>query len=306
MLQAALAPVSALYGAVASWRADNARPAAVGADIICVGNVTMGGAGKTPVTRALRARLPHAHVLLRGYGGRMKGPLRVTPDMDAADVGDEALLHAQDGPTWVAARRADGARAAVAAGARLILMDDGHQNHSLKKALSIVVVDAESGFGNERVFPSGPLRETLRAGLSRADAFVLMGQGEAPAEVRALGRPLLRAHIAPRASAPSGPLVAFAGIARPEKFFATLQSLDADLRETAPFSDHHRYEAGDLSFLRALARERGARLITTEKDHVRLPAHERTDILCLPVRAQFDDEAALDSLLAPFKEKEPA
>jgi len=299
VLQLALAPLAWAYGAGAAARRRWTTAKRVAAPVVCVGNLTLGGAGKTPVARAVRARLGmDAHVLLRGYGGREKGPLRVRPDADFADVGDEALLHAGDGPTWIARDRVAGAVAAIGAGARAIVMDDGFQNPNLHQDLALIVIDAQTGIGNRKVFPAGPLRERLKDGLARADAFVVMGDGAAPDWAGDTGKPVLRAHVVQTAPAPEGPLVAFAGIARPEKFFDSLKASGADVSEAVPYADHHPFSEGDLKWLETLAKERGARLIATEKDHVRLPADWRARVALLPIAARFEDERALDALLA--------
>ncbi|MGE0046034.1 MAG: tetraacyldisaccharide 4'-kinase [Hyphomonadaceae bacterium] len=299
MLQALLRPAGALYGWVAARR--HKKPGArVSVPVVCVGNLTLGGAGKTPVSRHVRGILGEsAFVLMRGYGGRARGPLRVLQSADYRDVGDEALLHAQDGATIVSRDRVAGASLAISEGARAIVMDDGFQNPSLAKDLSLVVIDAEAGIGNGRVFPAGPLRERLKDGLARADAFVLMGEGDAPSWLE--GRRVLRARVEPQGAAPAGKLVAFAGIARPQKFFDTLAALGAEIAEAVPFSDHHPFSAGDLDWLGTLARERDASLITTEKDFVRIDPARRANIATLPVRARFADEAALAALLEPVR-----
>lgn len=300
MLQALLTPLGWLYGWGAALRQRNAKPARIAIPIVCVGNLTLGGAGKTPVTRAIRARLgPRAFVLSRGYGGRGRGVIRVSPDASYKDVGDEPLLHAEDGQTFIARDRVAGAYAASAAGADAVLMDDGFQNSALHKDISLVVIDAATGVGNGKVFPAGPLRERLKDGLARADAFVLMGEGEAPPWLE--GRQVLRARVEPLGAAPAGPLVAFAGIARPEKFFDTLAALGGAVAEAVPFADHHPFSERDLNWLETLARERGATLVTTEKDMMRIGAPRRARIAALPVRAVFKDEAALDALLAPIR-----
>ncbi|MBI1187136.1 MAG: tetraacyldisaccharide 4'-kinase [Alphaproteobacteria bacterium] len=299
MLQLALAPVSWVYAAAAAGRRRWTVPTRAAAPVICVGNLTLGGAGKTPVARAVRAVLgAGAHVLLRGYGGREKGPLNVAADADFRDVGDEALLHARDGPTWIARDRVAGAKAAIAAGARVIVMDDGFQNPTLVKDLALVVVDARAGVGNRKVFPAGPLRERLADGLARADAFVLMGEGEAPDWAAATGKPLLRAHLAPLAAPPAGPLIAFAGIARPEKFFDGLRGAGGEIAEAIPYTDHHPFDEGELRWLATLAAERGATLVATEKDCARLAPAWRGRITAFKVAAHFEDEAALAALLA--------
>jgi len=301
LLRAALTPLSWLYAGVGSARMAMAKPWRAPATVICIGNVSVGGVGKTPVVRAVRAALAArgvaAHTLSRGHGGRHAGPLQVDPARHcAADVGDEPLLHARDGPAWIARDRAAGARAAVAAGAQAIVMDDGFQNAALAKDLAIIVVDAAQGFGNGAVLPAGPLREPVGSALARADAVVLMGEG--PADPRLAGIGVLHAAIAPLGAAPPGPLVAFAGIGRPQKFFDTLSACGGDVVDCIPFADHHPYTDSDLTFLRRLADERGARLVTTEKDHIRLPESLRSAIFALPVAARFADSDALDALLA--------
>jgi tetraacyldisaccharide 4'-kinase len=304
LLQALLAPISVLYGAAARWTQARAISAKLDAPVICVGNVTVGGVGKTPIVRALRARLSargwRPATLSRGHGGRLAGPLVVDPSVHgASDVGDEPLLHARDGLAIVARDRLVGAELAIDRGADLILMDDGFQNTALVKDVSLLVFDAKSGIGNGKIFPAGPLRERLKDGLARADAAIVMGgDGPAPDYLGGIAGPVLFARLDAAAPAPDGPLVAFAGIGDPVKFFDTLAGLGADLVETAPYPDHHPYKDEELRWLATLAQERGARLITTEKDAMRLSPLWRGKVLTLPVMARFADEAALDALFA--------
>lgn len=307
MLRGLLTPVSWAYAAVAAHRLRSTTSRHAPVPVVCIGNFTVGGAGKTPISRAIRAKLgQHAHTLSRGYGGRAIGPLRVTPDMDAAEVGDEPLLHARDGAAWVSRDRFAGACAAAQAGAHVIIMDDGFQNPSLAKDLCIVAVDPAYGVGNGQVFPAGPLRERLEDGLARADALVMLHNTwsedtpEQPEWLRGFAKPVLQAVVSPIGETPSGPLVAFAGLARPEKFFDTLEAIGADLAEAVPYGDHHPYSDEDLTWLVQLAEERGAKLITTEKDAARLSPAWRERVAVLPVAARFADEAALDALLAPI------
>jgi tetraacyldisaccharide 4'-kinase len=313
-LRTLLTPVSWVYAWAAANRIRRTTPRHAPVPVICVGNLTMGGAGKTPVTRALRAKLgPHAHTLSRGYGGRIAGPLRVTSDMSATEVGDEPLLHAADGPAWIARDRLAGALAAAQAGTHAIIMDDGFQNPALAKDLSLIVVDPGFGIGNGQVFPAGPLRERLSDGLKRADAIVMLHPWTAgvhadetpavPDWLADFAKPILTARLAPTGDAPHGKLVAFAGLARPEKFFDTLDAIGADVDEAVPFPDHHAFTEDDLDVLARLAEERGARLITTEKDAARLSPEWRQRVAVLPVTARFDDEAALDALLAPIRSR---
>lgn len=304
-LRAALTPVAWAYEWVAAHRTRTTRPRHAPAPVVCVGNLTVGGAGKTPISRAIRARLgPNAHTLSRGYRGRLAGPLRVTPDMDAREVGDEPLVHALDGPAWIARDRVAGALAAAQAGAHVIVMDDGFQNPSLAKDLSIIAVDSEYGVGNGQVFPAGPLRERLSDGLARAHAIVMLGPVvDRPHWLETFERPILSARLEAAGALPQGKLLAFAGLARPEKFFDTLESLGADLTETIPFADHHFYTEDDLGMLWQMADETGAMLITTEKDAARLSPEWRARVAVLPVTVRFDDDAAIDALLEPIRSR---
>lgn len=311
--RALLTPISWVWTAATARRIARGRPVDPGVPVICVGNLTVGGVGKTPVVRELlrrlRARGIEAASLSRGHGGRLPGPVQVDPTRHgAADVGDEPLMMAADGPAWIARDRAPGAKAAADQGARAIVMDDGHQNPTVRKALSLVVVDGETRdgfwpFGDGRVFPAGPLREPLTAGLARADAVVLMLPADLPKadpELLALfgALPVLIARLEPLAPPPPGPLVGFAGIGKPWKVEAALRAAGADLADFAPFPDHAAYTERDLDFLAARAAQFGAKLVTTEKDWVRLPPDWRARVTAWPVRARFEDEATLDALLA--------
>jgi tetraacyldisaccharide 4'-kinase len=311
-IRALLTPVSWIWAAVTARRIARTTPEDVGVPVICVGNLTMGGVGKTPVVRALAERLAArglaVHLLSRGYGGRLEGPVRVDPALHgAADVGDEPLMMAAEFPVWVARDRAAGAKAAAAAGAQVIVMDDGHQNPSLKKALSLVVVDGETRgedwpFGDGGVFPAGPMREPLAAGLARADAVLVLLPGDLPhadPELTALlrGPPLLAGHLQPTSAPPAGPQVGFAGIGKPWKVAASLKAAGCDLADFAPFPDHAAYSDATLKALADRAAVFGAGLVTTEKDWVRLPPAWRAKVTAWPVKAVFDDPSALDALL---------
>jgi tetraacyldisaccharide 4'-kinase len=293
-----LAPLGVLYGASVAWKARLVRPSPSRARVICVGNLTAGGSGKTPIALTIGTRLQargrRVFFLTRGYGGTETGPAQVQANDDAGRVGDEALLLTQCAPTVVARDRARGAAFAVAHGADTIIMDDGHQNFTLAKDLSIVVVDGESGFGNGLMIPAGPLRESVARGLARADAVIVMNDGNP--NLQAYRGPVLRARLVPNAGALKDERVfAFAGIGRPEKFLASLIEAGAIVVGSRFFADHHPFRDGEIAALRELAD--GARLITTEKDYMRLNEAHRAGIAVLPVRAVFEDEAALDQLL---------
>lgn len=295
----ALMPLEALW--IAAGRARRARvtPVRAGVPVVCIGNLTAGGAGKTPVALAVAERLialgRTPFFLSRGYGGRLKGPVRADPARhSAADIGDEPLLLAQTAPVVVGGDRVAGAALAVAQGADALVMDDGFQNPHLAKDLSLVVVDAHARFGNRRVTPLGPLREPIGDGLRRAQALVVMGEGETPVKANL---PVLRAALSPAATIPPVRALAFAGIGRPEKFFATLAGAGVTVMATRAFPDHYAYRAQDVEALRLAAAADGLTLVTTAKDLVRLPPPLRAGILSLPVRAVFADPAALDALL---------
>ena len=316
-----LQPLAHVYQAGARLRTRLTKPAKVPVPVICIGNLVAGGTGKTPLALMLADRLlargEAVHFLTRGYGGRERGPLQVDHTRHIArDVGDEPLLLAAAAPTWVAANRVRGAQAA-AHQASVLIMDDGFQNPSLHKDLSLLVVDSHTGFGNGRTLPAGPLREPPEAALARAQALVMMGEGTgmeggaaALADAAgARGLPVFHAHLDPEAhmahKLEGMRLLAFAGIGRPEKFFATLRRLGARVEETVAFADHHAYEPAEATQLLARAAAMGTRLITTEKDRIRLAGAERgsplarleATTLVLPVRAAVDEAAALDTLI---------
>jgi tetraacyldisaccharide 4'-kinase len=312
VIRALLRPISWIWAYVTAQKIARATPFDPGVPVICVGNLTMGGTGKTPVVRELIARLNQrgieAHGLARGYGGALSGPLKVDPALhSAAQVGDEPLMLAAGQSMWISRDRPAGARAAANGGAKAIVMDDGHQNPSLRKTLSLVVVDGEtrSGewpFGDGAVFPSGPLREPLDRGLARADAVVLMlpaDVAEADTDLLALfgSKPVLIARLEPSAPPPSGPQLAFAGVGKPWKVQRSLKAAGCEMADFAGFPDHAVYSEDTLKALEARARVYGAGLLTTEKDWMRLPPEWRAKVSAWPVRARFEDEAALDRLL---------
>lgn len=295
-----LAPLGKLYGASVAFKAAVAKPYRTPIPVICVGNLTAGGSGKTPVAIAvgqmLAARGKKPIFLTRGYGGKERGSALVKEHHSARLMGDEALLLARTAPTIVSSDRAIGAALAVNEKAGVIVMDDGHQNFALAKDLSLVVIDGAARVGNGMVLPAGPLREPVAQGLKRADAVIIMGEGSP--DLAGYGGPVLRAWLEPLPHDLAGrKVLAFAGIGRPKKFFETLTAVGALVEDTESFADHYYYRPDDLAGLRTRAKARGAQLVTTEKDLVRIPPEQRKDIAVLAVRARFADEAALSRLL---------
>ncbi len=300
-----LAPLGAMYEAGGRARRSLAKPYCAPVPVISVGNLALGGQGKTPLVAALASWLAErqldVHVVTRGYGGSLRGPHRVNPEGDSyRQVGDEALLLSMEATTWVARRRDEGVRAAVKAGAAAVLLDDAHQNPSVEKTLSLVAVDAGCGFGNGRVFPAGPLRESPAVGLARADAMVVTGDGPFMPKTNL---PTIRARIRPLRTglAVGGARVfAFAGIASPERFFETLRDEGAQLVRCEAFPDHHPYRALSVQRMIRDATDRGALLVTTEKDIVRIPPFLRRSVSVLKVRMEIEDGETLQSVMRPL------
>jgi tetraacyldisaccharide 4'-kinase len=297
-----LAPVSRISVGLTARRV--ARPGwRAPVPVICCGNVTVGGAGKTTLALDLVRRLTACgiavHCLSRGYGGRVGTVLRVEPGLHPASlVGDEPLLLAALAPTWVGRDRAAAARAAVDAGAAVLLMDDGLQNPGLVKDLAFLVVDGGAGFGNGRVLPAGPLREPVAAAAARCRAAVLIGEDRTGA-LGSLppGLPMLRASLAAEGVFSGRRVLAFAGIGRPGKLAETLTAAGAEVVALRAFPDHHAYAAAELDTVLADAAGLGAEPVTTPKDAVRLPPGYRERVRVSGVRLVWEDEAALDDLL---------
>ena len=310
-----LEPLAALYGAVAAHRLTR-KGMAAGIPVLCVGNYHGGGAGKTPTVLALASLLRELGetpvVLSRGYGGRLRGPVRVASARhSAADVGDEPLMLSQSVPVVVSRDRADGVALAKSLAATVILMDDGFQNPAVAKDASLIVIDSVRGIGNAKVMPSGPLRAPLSAQIARTDALVVIGDGDAADAVAATiagqGKPVLRARFKPDQSSLSSlrgkRALAFAGIGDPARFFATLREAGVDVAATRSFADHHPLTPDETASLVAEAEGGGLTLVTTEKDLARLrsgaalPAWAR-EIVPFAITMEFGDATRLRTFLS--------
>lgn len=313
LLPLLLSPIAAIYGAATTRRM--AQPGwQAPVPVICCGNATAGGAGKTTVALDIGQRLANRGVgvqfLSRGYGGRLKGPVRVDPAVhDSQAVGDEALLLAALRPTWICGDRAAGAQAAVASGAQTIVMDDGLQNPTLEKDLSLLIIDGTFGFGNNRIIPAGPLREPVASAAARCRAAVMIGEDETGAAALLPPRlPLLRAHLrpGPEAALLAGqPVHAFCGIANPKKFFHTLQEAGVVLAGRSAFADHYPFDDGDMREILAEAETLRAIPVTTRKDFVRIPPAFRNRVTVVTVRLEWEDPAAIEAMLDPLAQRVP-
>jgi tetraacyldisaccharide 4'-kinase len=305
VLSLALAPIGLLYGNATRHRLENAQPYLAAVPVISIGNVTAGGAGKTPVVaaiaRLLRESGIEAQILSRGHGGRLRGPVRVDPAMhDATEVGDEPLLLAAVAPTWIARNREAAAKAAVDAGAQALILDDGLQNTALLHSLSLLVIDGGYGFGNRRLIPAGPLREPVARAVERVQGAIMIGADKTnAAALLPPGLPLFQASLKPclARSLKGKRVVAFAGIGRPDKFRATLHDCGVRLAGWFPYPDHHIYREADFKLLARAAKRTRALLVTTEKDFVRLPLSFQSQVEIVKVELEFADPNAFIGLL---------
>ena len=306
-------PASLAYSLVYKIRQTFSKSWRASVPVICIGNLSVGGTGKTPTAISIAEffiqRNINIHFLSRGYGKTLDGPIRVDPTQHTAiDVGDEPLLLAKTAPTWVSADRRAGAELAISAGATTLIMDDGFQNASIYKDISILVIDGEVGFGNGRIFPAGPLRENIENGIKKSNAVFIIGN-----DIKSLGKSIkslqesnlkiLHGQLIPELndiSLKGERVVAFAGIGRPEKFFRTVRSLGCIISDTTKFNDHHNYTVGEIDYLEKQAKNMNAKLVTTSKDRIRLDKAAAVKVLEIPIILKWEDSSKLAELLKPI------
>jgi tetraacyldisaccharide 4'-kinase len=301
LTRALLTPFSWVYSAIANSRYVKVQATKLPVPVICVGNITLGGTGKTPLAIAIAEYLleqgKNPAFISRGHGGSIRQPTKVDPAThNYTDVGDEPLLLAKIAPVFIGKDRLQVAQMAIEQGAGCLIMDDGFQNPYLHKDLAIITIDAGIGHGNGRVFPAGPLREPVEQAILRADAVVLIGKEKQP-NLAEFSGPVFRAKLANPEQAPSGKLIAFAGIGRPEKFFSSLRVAGADLEQEIAFADHQPYTNKHVTDLFAWQKNSGAKLITTAKDLMRWPKEFKNELLIWPVKLVFNPASDINDLL---------
>ena len=310
LFSALLTPVSFIYNWVGTFIRARTIPQKMSVPVICVGNVVVGGSGKTPVVRTLIKHLQTLgltpHIISRGYGGYLCGPVRVDPAIHTlGEVGDEPLMLSPHAPIWVAKDKVAGAKAAIAAGATVLILDDGLQNPSLHKDISFLVIDATRGFGNEQVLPAGPLREPIADALSKTTAIIWIGAGNDTLRTTlSKQKPLLTATastIAVKGDLSSGRFLAFCGLGNAQKFYDGLKSQRANIIKTVDFPDHYVWSTFEIRKLLDEAKTLNATLVTTAKDAVRIPPSLRDNIIICDVDINFADDVTLQNQLRTIK-----
>lgn len=308
-LRAILWPLSLVYDFVTQKRLKAVKPLRLAVPVVSVGNLTLGGTGKTPLAQVLRQKLAEkfgkAAIVSRGYKGSLAGPIKVDIGTHtASEVGDEPLMLAHTGDVYIGKDRALAAHLALGDGISAIILDDAHQNPSLAKDLSIVVVDGEVGFGNGMIFPSGPLREKPETGLKRADIVVWIGdKAHSGVDLAGFEGDVYFASIVPQKGEYEGKYLGFCGIGRPEKFENTLRELGVDLVDLIPFPDHHNFSEKEITELRTRAAHEGATLITTEKDISRLAPAQKTGIEVVKIAIEFENPSDISGIMQNLSTK---
>ena len=308
-----LFPLSFLWMVLGNLKLFISAPSKSPIPIICVGNITVGGNGKTPTALKLCSLLKdrgyHPHILSRGYKGNLKGPHLVNPLRDSfIDVGDEALMMSKYHPTWISRNRESGVKSAITSGANVIILDDGFQNYHVKKDFSILVIEASVGFGNGYLIPAGPLRETISSGLKKTDLIIIIGEhfDQTAFERDTFLRkniPIVEAKIVAKINKVTlnqKTVIGFAGIAHPEKFRNTLETLGANVINFKAFTNHKPFKLAHLKELITEAKKKHALLVTTEKDLVRIPEKLQPHFKALKVEVEIKNQNLLLEKLMPI------
>ena len=309
-----LHPVAKIYELISKIKLNSVTPEKAKIPVVCVGNVVIGGAGKTPtvklVCNILKSQNFTPHILTSGYGGYLKNVVRVDCNKHSyLQVGDEALLSALVSPTWVGKNRLNSANAATLSGADILVMDDGFQNNSIEKNFKILVVDSHQGFGNEHIFPAGPLRENVESGVKKSDIVLIIGQKNENIETKIKGiRPNIPIFYATMDVSNTSDFIAgekvigFCGLGFPQKFKKTLEKMELEVIDFIAFSDHHPYTITEIQKLLKAARNLGAKLVTTRKDYIKIPDVFKNDISVIDINLSFTDESFQGIMLKSIDE----
>lgn len=289
LISTLLLPISSIYGAITQLRIKFSTPYKCSAKVICIGNITAGGVGKTPIAIAMAEKYikegKKVFFVTRGYKGKLKNILVDLTTHTPEETGDEARLLAQTAPTIISPQRDIGAKMAVSMGAEVIIMDDGFQNPSLYKDESWLVFDGNIGIGNGRIIPAGPLRETLKNGQKRAQHIIIMGKDTTNLAPKC-NLPIHYGHIEPKPfELTNKRVLAFAGIGHPQKFYNTLQTNGYEVIKSIDFADHHQYTINDIAQIKEIAQKENLSIVTTEKDYIKLSDEMKENIQCFKIRA---------------------
>lgn len=302
LISALLWPLGKIYAGVSAWKIKHTTPIAVNKPVICIGNLTAGGTGKTPVAISMARMLQDSgynpFFVSRGYGGKLSNVIVDIKNHSAKDVGDEPLLLSMQAPVSINSDRPSAAQKAIDNGADVIIMDDGFQNPGLQKDISFLVFDGGFGVGNSYPIPAGPLREDIHKGLMRADAIIIIGKDQTGLAQRLKSLTIFQGYIEVVNPDPKNKkIIAFAGIGRPQKFYNSLKEIGYEVLETKDFADHHFYTAAELSLLINRAKELGADIYTTSKDMTKIPFEMQKYFHVLEIKIKWEDEKSLKNFI---------
>jgi tetraacyldisaccharide 4'-kinase len=306
-----LEPLSRVYSVISNTYANSIISEKISVPVICAGGIVLGGSGKTPtaglVCNILKEHGYNPHILTSGYGGYLKNVIKVDPMLHSyLQVGDEALIHADVASTWIGKNKFNTGKAAISAGADVLIMDDGLQNNVIQKDCKILVIDSLQGFGNCHTFPAGPLRESINSGVEKADIALIIGQKKLTLEnqITAIKKdiPICYATVVvDPVVIENNRVIGFCGLGYPQKFKATLIDIGYELVDFIDFSDHHRYTITELQKLIGAAKSVDASLVTTMKDYIKIPVVFKTNISVITMHLEPTDTNFKDLLLATMQ-----